>query len=50
MSKEQIKKEILRQVLELEKKNIYNGYSKTKDQMIAEIQNIIKAEVDKGED
>lgn len=49
MSKEQLKKEILRQILELEKKNIYNGYQKTKEQMVAEIESIIISEVEKHE-
>jgi hypothetical protein len=46
MINEGLRSSIVTRIIELEKKNIYNGYSKAKEAMIEEIGNIIREEVD----
>ncbi|WP_236337128.1 hypothetical protein [Paenibacillus auburnensis] len=46
---EQLKINIIKMVLEIEKRNINNGFPKTKDEIIAEIEKVIITEVDKHE-
>ncbi|MDZ4554946.1 hypothetical protein [Bacillus cereus] len=50
MIDEQLKLDIIKRILEIENKNIQNGYPETKEQMIAKIENIITEEVNKFED
>ncbi len=49
MTKDELKKNIIKSVLEIEKKNINNDYPLTKDEMIIQIEELIIREVDKYE-
>lgn len=49
MVPEQLKRNILKGILELERINIINGYPKTKDQMVMEIEELIIKEVENFE-
>lgn len=46
MTKDELKKSIVKSVLELEKKNIHNGFPLTRDEMINQIEELIIKEVD----
>ncbi|MDC7797569.1 hypothetical protein PQS34_15910 [Bacillus altitudinis] len=50
MSKDELKKSIVRSILEFEKKNIHNGYPLTREEMISRIEELIIKEVDHYED
>lgn len=45
MIQDQLKKNIIKAVLQLEKENVNNGYPKTKEQMVSEVEKIIISEV-----
>jgi hypothetical protein len=49
MTKRELHTTIIKKIIEIEKKNIYNGFPKSKKQMEAEIEVIIQEEVDKYE-
>ncbi|WP_342530637.1 hypothetical protein MKY80_18700 [Lysinibacillus sp. FSL R5-0849] len=49
MTKDELKKNIIKSVIEIEKKNINNGFPLTKDEMIIQIEELIIREVDKYE-
>lgn len=46
MNRDDLRRSIIKKIIEIEKRNSYNNYPKTKEMMVKEIERIIVEEVD----